>query len=126
MADPHASHWHSQHQVIYQQVVRAPSNGMAVAALVLGLVSIVLGVWIPVPILGLFMMFVAFVPALLAIVFGHISLRRSMVVGVGRGASLSGLILGYVTVALSVMTTAFWVVTAAASSSAASESALIG
>jgi hypothetical protein len=108
-----------QQQVIYQHVVRAPSNGAAVTALVLGIVAIVLGVWIPVPILGLFMMFLAFVPAVLAVVFGHLGLRNARVNGVGRGGALTGLALGYVTVGLSVVTTAFWIIAAAGAASGA-------
>lgn len=105
-------------QTIYQQVVRAPSNGVAIAALVLGIVAIVLGVWIPIPILGLVVMFLAFVPAVLAVVFGHVGLRvAARTGGLGRGASVTGLILGYLTLAISVITTAMWIALAAASSS---------
>src|SRR5690606_15212613 len=40
-------------QTVYQQVVRPPSNGMAVTALVLGIVAITVGVWSIIPVLGL-------------------------------------------------------------------------
>ena len=107
-----------QQQTIYQQVVRAPSNGVAVASLVLGLVAIVLGVWIPIPILGLVTMVLAFVPAVLAVVFGHVGLRAATRVGgLGRGASVTGLILGYVTLAISVIITAMWMALATVSAS---------
>lgn len=106
-----------QQQIIYQQVVRAPSNGMAITSLVLGIVAIVIGIWIPVPILGLFMMFLAFVPALLAVIFGHVGLNNAARIGgIGRGSALTGLILGYVTFAISLITTFFWIIAAAASS----------
>lgn len=107
----------AQQQVIYQQVVQAPSNGMAIASLVLGVVAIVTGIWIPIPILGLFMMFLAFVPAVLAVVFGHLGLRNAVRIGgIGRGSALTGLILGYVTLAISVITTLIWIVAAAVAS----------
>lgn len=106
----------TQHQVIYQQVVKAPSNGMAVAALILGIVAIVTGIWIPIPILGLVMMFLAFAPAVLAVIFGHVGIRNSARLGgLGRGAALTGLVLGYVTLAISVLTTALWIAAAVAS-----------
>lgn len=90
---------------------------MAVTALVLGIVAIAFGIWIPIPIFGLFMMFVAFLPAVLAVVFGHVGLNSFRRDGVGRGGALTGLILGYLVIALSVGTTALWVIAAAASSS---------
>jgi len=116
MSDPHLFRY-PEHQIIYQQVVKAPSNGTAVAALVLGIVALVTGIWIPVPVLGLFMMFLAFVPSVLAVIFGHVGLRNATGVGgVGRPAALTGLILGYVTLAISAITTFLWIIVAAASS----------
>ena len=110
------THISQQHQIIYQQVVKAPSNGMAVAALVLGIVAIVAAIWIPIPILGLIMMFLAFVPAVLAVIFGHIGFRNSARVGgIGRGSAMTGFILGYATLAISVLTTAFWIAATVAS-----------
>jgi hypothetical protein len=52
-------------QVVYHQVIRPQSNGIAVAAPVLGIVAIVLGIWIIIPIVGLFFAFIGFVPAVL-------------------------------------------------------------
>ncbi|WP_174843925.1 DUF4190 domain-containing protein [Cryobacterium sandaracinum] len=107
-----------QQQIIYQQVIKAPTNGMAITSLVLGIVAIITGIWIPIPILGLFMMFLAFLPAVLAVIFGHVGLRNATRLGgIGRGASLTGLILGYITLGISVITTFLWIVTAAAASS---------
>ena len=89
---------------------------MAVTALVLGIVAIVFGIWIPIPIFGLFMMFVAFLPAVLAIVFGHVGLNNYRRNGVGRGGAITGLILGYLVIALSIGTTALWIIAGVASS----------
>jgi len=103
-------------QVIYQQVVRPPGNGNAVAALVLGIVAIALGVWVIIPLVGLVFAFLAFLPGALAVVFGHIGVRRAAAVGgVGRGQAIAGLALGYVTVGLIVVTTIFWILAIAGS-----------
>lgn len=104
MSDPR-QYPYGQQQVIYQSVVKQPPNGMAVTALVLGIVAIVFGVWIQIPIFGLFMMFVAFLPALLAVVFGHVGLRNSTQNGVGHGGAGTGLVLGYLVIVLSVVAT---------------------
>ena len=102
-------------QVVYHQVLRPPSNSMAIAALVLGIVAIVLGVWIIVPIVGLVFAFLSFVPAVLAAIFGFLGLRQSNQVGVGRGPAVTGLVLGGLTLAIGVLTTMFWIVTIAGS-----------
>lgn len=96
-------------QVIYQQVVKPPTNGLGVASLILGIVAIVIGVWSIIPILGIGAAFTSFVPAVLAVVFGHLGVNRFKTVGVGKGQALTGLILGYVTLAIIVITTLFWV-----------------
>lgn len=110
MSQPGGPHAPSN-QVIYQQVVRAPSNGMAVAALVLGLVAIVVGIWSPIPLIGFITAFFAFIPALLAVIFGVVGLRRAaQLARLGRGQALTGLILGAVTLAIIVLVTLGWIV----------------
>lgn len=107
---------YTQHQVVYQNVMRTQSNGAAVTSLVLGIVAITLGIWIPIPILGLFMMFLASVPTVLAVVFGHVGLRAAYRTGgVGRAAAVAGMVMGYVTLGLSVITTFVWLAAAVAS-----------
>ncbi|MHA6695302.1 DUF4190 domain-containing protein [Homoserinimonas sp. A520] len=97
-------------QTIYQQVVRPPSNGMAVAALVLGIVAIAVGVWSVIPILGLVAAFFAFAPGVLAVIFGVIGRTRSRALGgLGRGQALAGLVLGAVTLGIMVLTTMGWI-----------------
>jgi hypothetical protein len=105
-----------QQQVIYQQVVRPPSNGMAVTALVLGLVAIVTGVWSPIPFVGLVAAFFAFVPALLGVIFGIVGLRKARVIGVGRGNSVAGIATGGVTLGIIALTTAAWIAAGVAAS----------
>ncbi len=102
MTEPHA--------VYYQQIVRPPTNGLAVAALVLGIVAILPGVLVIIPIVGLFMAVFALLPAVLAVVFGHIGLSTATRMnGLGRSMALTGMVLGYVTLGLTVLTTLFWI-----------------
>jgi hypothetical protein len=104
-------------QTIYQQVVRPPSNGMAVAALVLGIVAIAVGFWSIIPILGLVAAFFAFVPAVLATIFGVVGRTRSKALGgLGRGQALTGAILGAVTLGIIVLVTMGWVLASIATS----------
>ena len=101
-------------QTIYQQVVRPPSNGMAVTAMVLGIVAIAVGFWSIIPILGLVAAFFAFIPGVLAVIFGTIGRTRSAALGgVGRGQALTGIVLGAVTLGIILLTTVGWVMLAA-------------
>lgn len=98
-------------QLIYQQIVKPPSNGMAVTSLILGILAIVVGVWTPIPIAGLVFAFLSFLPALLAIIFGHVGLSTSKTNGVGKGQAITGLILGYLTIGIIVVVTMIWILT---------------
>ena len=61
------------------QVVKTPTDGLAIASMVLGIVW----VW--------------WVGSILAVIFGHVSLRRIAREGKsGRGMAIAGLVLGYV------------------------------
>lgn len=85
------------------------TNGQAVTALICGLVGIVLGIWTPIPFLGLVAAVVSFVPALLGVIFGHLGYRQAQVSGVGRGAARTGMVLGYVVIGLILVTTFVWI-----------------
>jgi hypothetical protein len=105
----------------YVSIQKPPTNGLAVTALVLGIVAIVTGVWTPVPLLGLFAAFAAFLPAVLAVIFGHVGLNRAQTIGgTGRSNALAGLWTGYITLGIIVATTAMWMVSLAATAGAAS------
>ncbi|MBN8193819.1 hypothetical protein JI667_16845 [Bacillus sp. NTK074B] len=81
--------------------VHSGGNGMAVSALVLGIVGLVLGL---VPFLGWFLL-----PAwVLAIVFGAVGLKKNQ----SKGMSYAGLILGIVTFLYKF---GFWILVAAGS-----------
>lgn len=95
-------------RVVYQQPVPPPSNGMAVTSLVFGIIAGLVGVWAPFPVIGIVASFVAFLPALFAIIFGHAGLQRAKRGGAGKGKAIGGLILGYVTIALIVAATLGW------------------
>jgi hypothetical protein len=71
------------------------SNGIAVAALVCGIVSVVVG-WIPV------LFAVGAVLALLAIIFGIVGLRRARTSGRRKGHAIAGLVTGSVGVFVAV------------------------
>ncbi|MHA6670236.1 DUF4190 domain-containing protein [Homoserinimonas sp. A447] len=110
MSNPEPMPPYGPSRTIYQQVVRPPSNGMAVAALVLGIVAIAVGVWTVIPILGLVAAFFAFVPGVLAVIFGVIGRTRSRALGgLGRGQALAGLVLGAVTLGIIVLVTMGWI-----------------
>lgn len=103
-------------QIVHQQVTRPPSNGQAVTSLVLGIIAIVTGVWSPIPLIGMFPAFIAFPLAVLAIVFGHTGLSASNKIGVGRGQAITGMILGYITLGIILLTFLIWVISLATGS----------
>lgn len=86
-----------------------PSNGAAITAMILGIVAVAIGIWMLIPFIGIVFAMLAFVPVVLAVVFGHVGLNRSKQTGAGRGIALTGMILGYSTLALMVVVTVFWV-----------------
>lgn len=93
-----------QQQIIYQQVVRPPSNGMATTSLVLGIVAIIPGVFVAIPFAGIIFGGLAFLPAVLAVVFGHLGKNASnRIGGIGRGAAVTGMILGYITLGMMIL-----------------------
>lgn len=93
----------------YVSIQKPPSNGLAVTALVLGVVAIVTGVWTPIPFLGIAAAMTAFIPAVLAVIFGHIGLNRARSIGgTGRSQALAGLWTGYITLGIILVTCALW------------------
>ncbi|WP_084697373.1 DUF4190 domain-containing protein [Glaciibacter superstes] len=85
------------YQVVYQQVVRPPSNGMAVAALICGILGVL-------PALTIILIFLSPIPAILAIIFGFVGLNTSKRVnGLGRGMALWGICLGFTPLVLGML-----------------------
>lgn len=98
------------------QIQSPPSNGQAIAALVLGIIGAAVGVWAFVPLLGVIAAMLGFIPALLAVILGHLGMRASQrMQGAGRGQSITGLVLGYLTLGIIVATTMLWIVALAVS-----------
>ncbi|MBC7783658.1 MAG: DUF4339 domain-containing protein [Burkholderiales bacterium] len=89
--------------------LQAGANGMAIASLVLGIIAMMTWcAWC-----------IGFVPAVLAIVFGHIArgqIRRGQ--GNGDGMALAGLIMGYIAGSLVVAMISFGIFSAFTSSAA--------
>jgi len=80
------------------------TNGMATAALVLGIVALVLALLTFIPIAGPFFFgWAGFICAVLAIVLGIVGLNRAKKNGVGRSKALLGLIFGIASVVLGVI-----------------------
>ena len=95
---PPAVHQYSPAPAAYGGATIAPAgNGMAVTALVLGVLAAAFA-------FTFFLGLLAFPLAVLAIIFGRIGLTRSRTHGVGSGQSIAGLILGIV----AVVVCAYW------------------
>ncbi|MFD1020313.1 DUF4190 domain-containing protein [Thalassobacillus hwangdonensis] len=75
-----------------QQTAPEQVNGLAIASMVLGIVGLVL-VIIPI---------IPYILAILAVVFGFISMNRS----VKKGFSITGVVTGFITLGLKIL---FWV-----------------
>jgi Domain of unknown function (DUF4190) len=71
-----------------------PTNGLATAAMVTGCAGLALGVILLFPL--------SFPLGILAIVFGAIGLRRSRRLGRGRPQAITGLVLGPLTIGVSI------------------------
>lgn len=95
--------------VIYIQ--RPPSNGTAVASMILGIVAIVIAPWALIPFFGLAVVAVAFIPVVLAVALGHNGLRTSKRLGgTGHGSAMAGLVMGYISLALCIIPVALLIV----------------
>lgn len=99
----------AQQQVVDQPLATQPVNKPAVTALVLGIITVILGMWIPLSAEGSIMISLAFLPAVLAIVFGHVGAHVAKRIGVGRGAARIGFITGYLIIAVSIGTVLYWI-----------------
>lgn len=93
----------------YPQPIAAPSNGVALTAMILGIVGAIVGCWAVIPITGYLSAAFGFPLALAAVICGHIGRGRSKRVdGVGRIQALVGFILGYLSIAVMVIASAAW------------------
>jgi hypothetical protein len=83
--------------VYVQHAPRQPSNGLAIAGLVTGIVGAATSF---IPLAGVFF---CWLPALLAIVFGFIALGTSKRNGFRRGESVAAVVLGLVPIPVTIM-----------------------
>lgn len=81
-----------------------PANPLAVTSMICSFVAPASWLFSWIPVIGVVLMVVAVVAPILAVVFGHIALSqiKKSTQG-GRGMALTGLILGYVTIGLTLL-----------------------
>ncbi|MFW6034398.1 MAG: DUF4190 domain-containing protein [bacterium] len=99
-SDPLSNPPHAQQPPPYPQYPpyppQAPTNGMAIASLVLGIVGITIG-W-----------FLIGIPSVLAVVFGHVALNTIGRTGQqGKGMAIAGLVTGYIVIGVWVLVMLF-------------------
>jgi uncharacterized membrane protein len=82
------------------------SLGLAIASLFFALT-------VPIPVWGLFMLFLAAPLGIAALINGHTALRTLRPAAKGRGKAQTALVLGYSSLAICAFTTLFWVITMA-------------
>lgn len=88
-----------------------PSNGVALTAMILGIIGAVTGVWAIIPVTGYFSAAIALPLVLAAVICGHIgSSRAKRIHGVGRGFARTGIIAGYATLAFDILVSAAWTI----------------
>ncbi len=90
--------------------VVAPSNGVALTAMIFGIIGAVVACGAIIPITGYFSAGIGFPLALTAVICGHIGQSRSKRLGVGRVHALVGVILGYLSIAFMAIASAAWTV----------------
>lgn len=104
------SHFESQPVIpVYPTTSVGPSNGVAITSMVLGIIGAVVGFWAIVPVAGYVSACLGFIPALVAVICGHVGLSRSKrLAGVGRRHAIAGLITGYAAIAVMFIATVVW------------------
>ena len=82
-----------QQQPVFQQMVASPSQGMAIASLVLGVVSIVFCWFWP----------IALFAAIIGVVLGFLARSKAKQMGMPPGMAMAGMVLSIVGLALTVL-----------------------
>lgn len=91
--------------------VAPPANKAASLALGLAIASLFFGLTVPIPVWGLFMLFLAAPLGIAAVIIGQSGLRESRSSGSGRGKALTALVIAYCSLAICFFTVLFWVIT---------------
>jgi hypothetical protein len=87
----------------------APTNNVALTAMIFGIVGAVVGIWAVVPITGYLSAAFGFPLTLTAVICGHIGQARSRRRnGVGRAQAVVAVILGYLSLAVMAIASAAW------------------
>jgi hypothetical protein len=104
------THFESQPVIpAYPATVVTPANGVAITAMVFGIIGAVVGFWAIVPVAGYISASLGFVPALVAVICGHIGLSRSKkLAGIGRKHAITGIITGYGSIGIMAVATLVW------------------
>ena len=90
------------------QIEKPPSNGLAITSMGCGNRCPCDRVWALVPVLGLFAAVTGFIPAVIAVITGHRGMAHAREMSeIGRGQAMAGLITGYITLGIIILTTAF-------------------
>lgn len=79
----------------YQYAPKQPTNGIGIAALVVGILSLVFMI---IPFLG----FLSIILAILGVIFGFVGLKKPF----GRGMAITGIVTGFIAIGLQIV---FWV-----------------
>ena len=90
-----------------------PANKPASLSLGLAIASLFFGLSVPIPVWGLFMLFLAAPLGIAALIMGYSGLKVSRDTASGRGKALTALVLAYASLAICFFTTLFWVITMA-------------
>jgi len=88
-------------------------NRPARLALGLAIASLFFALSVPIPLWGLFMLFLAAPLGVAALIYGHSGLSLSRTSSSGRGTALAALVIAYSGLAICFLTTLFWVITMA-------------
>ncbi|WP_223622228.1 hypothetical protein [Microbacterium sp. EST19A] len=91
----------------------SPTDKPAGRSLGLAIASLFFALSVPIPVWGLFMLFLAVPLGIAALVGGHSRLKTSRTSGAGRRKVTTALVLAYTSLAICALTTLFWVITMA-------------
>jgi hypothetical protein len=89
-------------------------NGLATAALIVGIISAFFGLFVPIPLLGFLAASLAAPLGIFAVGLGYPALSRAKTLRVGRGAAMAGIILGFAALGIAIVVTAGWIIFALA------------
>lgn len=90
-----------------------PSDKPARRSLGMAITSLFFALSVPIPVWGLFMLFLAAPLGIVALINGHSWLRASRMSAPGRRKVQTALVLAYISLAICAFTTLFWVITMA-------------